>query len=84
MRGLGGCMEIHKHTTLAIAVCIGLFSFLSSLIISKYGPEWLVMSIGLFSIALVSTSLILLWNSMAGDERYSGDDIEEAGPATQD
>ena len=54
-----------KHTVLMIAVCIGLFSFLSSIIISKYGSESLVMGVGLFSIALIAVSLMLLWKSMA-------------------
>ena len=75
-------MRDQKHAALIIAVCIGLFSFLTSLIISKYGSEMLVMGVGLFSIALVSISLMLLWRSMAEVEvKHSEEFVEETGPA---
>ena len=69
-------MGEQKNTVLIIAVCMGIFSFFAELIISKYGPEWLVMGIGLFSLALIAVSLMLLWKSMAESEVEAPPEIE--------
>jgi len=49
---------------LALAVCLGFFSYIAALLVSKYGPFEFIMAIGIMSLALIVISLWFLWNKL--------------------
>ncbi len=57
-----GARKGHLH--LVLAVCLGFFSYVAALLVSKYGPFELIMMIGTTSLALIIISLWFLWNKL--------------------